>query len=97
MNWLTNVMKVVGPRLIGAAAAGAAGVIYAKTKGAVTVDPTQVAEIVTTMIGTYAVAHRTVTAISPNPGDAATGRVAAGENAAANNPMAGDTVVIPPK
>lgn len=97
MGFLVNILKVLGPRVIGVAAAAVAGFIFDKTKGAVTVEPTQVVEIVTTMLTTYAVAHRAATAVSPNPGDAATGRIATGENNAANDPKSSDTVVIPPK
>lgn len=97
MNFLMNVLKVMGPRLIGVAAAGVAGYIFDKSKGAVTLDAAQVTGLVTTMLGTYAVAHRAATSVSPNPGDAATGRVATGENTAANDPRAPETVIIPPK
>lgn len=96
MNWFTKILKVLGPRVIGAGVSAVGGIIYAKTKGTVQVDTTQVAEIVTGMIITYATAHRGASALI-NPGDAATGRVAEGIDKAANDPRASDAVVIPPK
>lgn len=97
MNFLTGLLKTFGPRLLGIAASGVAGIIVTKTKGVVQVDPTTLVEVGTAMIGAYAATHRGVTAVSNNPGDAATNRVATGIDTAANNPRANDTVVIPPK
>lgn len=95
MDWFKNVLKTLGPRVIGAGAAMAASLIYGKTKGAVTIDPTQVTEIVTGMLVTYATAHRAASAII-NPGDAAKGRVADAVKTAADDPNASNTVIVPP-
>lgn len=97
MNWLTGLLNTFGPRLLGVAASGLAGLIVVKTKGIVQIDPTTLVEVGMGMIGGYAATHRAVTAVSNNPGDAATNRVAEGENSAANDPRSGSTVVIPPK
>lgn len=96
MNWLTNVLKTLGPRVIGAGVAAVGGIIYGKTKGTVQIDTVQVTEIVTGMLVTYATAHRAASAVI-NPGDAAKGRVADGIKTAADDPQASDAVIIPPK
>lgn len=97
MNWFSSVLKTFGPRLLGIGASALAGLIVTKTKGVVQIDPSTLVEVGTTMIAAYATTHRAATAISANPGDAATGRVATGIDKAANDPHASDTVVIPPK
>lgn len=97
MGFLKNILKTFGPRLLGVAASAVAGLIVTKTKGVVQIDPTTMVEVGTAMIAGYAATHRAATAVSNNPGDAATGRVAEGENRAANDPHASDAVVIPPK
>lgn len=97
MNWLTNMLKTFGPRLLGVGASAIAGVVVTKTKGVVQIDPATLVEVGTAMIGAYAATHRATTAVSSNPADAATGRVAEAVDKAANDPQASDTVVIPPK
>jgi hypothetical protein len=69
MNFGT-LWSMFGPRLIGAAASAAAGFVFAKTRGTVQLDATQLAELGTTMIGTYALAH-TASAVKINPAAAA--------------------------
>jgi len=82
MNWFKKIAVALGPRLIGAAAAGVSGWVLASTKGVVNIDPQQVVEIAGTMITTYAVAHRASSAIGINPGDAASSRMATAEKEA---------------
>lgn len=96
MDWLTNVLKTLGPRAIGVGAAAVASIVYGKTKGAVQIDATQVTEIVSGMLITYATAHRAASAVI-NPGDAAKGRVADAVKTAADDPQASNTVIVPPK
>ena len=84
MNWLKKIVVSLGPRIIGAAAAGLSGWLFAKTKGTVSINPDQVVEIAGSMITAYAVAHRAVSAVGVNPGDAASGRMAAAEKDALN-------------
>lgn len=90
MNWFSSILKILGPRVLGAAAA------IATTKLAeqgVTVDP---GTLVGIGLGTYAAVHKAVSA-HVNPGDSATGRVAEAVKTAANDPQASNTVIIPPK
>lgn len=96
MNWFTNILKTFGPRLIGVGVAAGASAIYSHSKGTVVIEPTQVTEMVTGMLLTYAAAHRAASVVI-NPGDAAKGRVADGIKTAADDPKASDTVVIPAK
>lgn len=96
MNLLSNILKTFGPRLLGVAASAIAGLVVAKTKGVVTIDPTTLVEVGTAMIGAYAATHRGATAVSSNPADAATARVANAVDKAANDPQAPETVIIPP-
>ena len=94
MDWLTAVAKTFGARVLGAAASGVAGWVFAKTRGVVTVDPatlTTVAMQGALMIGTYAATHRAASSVV-NPVDAAKGRVADAGKVAADN---GGTVVVP--
>lgn len=91
-----GILKALGPRVIGAAVTGVAGWIYAKTKGAVVVDPGMAVEMIVGGLVTYAASHRAASAIV-NPGDAATGRIAGAIDDAANNPHTSDVVRIPPK
>lgn len=97
MGFLSNILKTFGPRLLGIAASAIAGLIVTKTKGVVQIDPTTMVEVGTAMIGAYAASHRAVTAVSSNPADAATARVATAVDEAANDPAASNAVVIPPK
>lgn len=90
MNWFTSILKVFGPRALGAAAAIAATKL---AEQGVTVDP---GTLVGIGLGTYAAVHKAVSA-HINPGDAATGRVAEGIDKAANDPHTTSTVVIPEK
>lgn len=92
MNWLNAVAKTLGPRVIGAAVAGAAGWIYAHTKGAVTVDAAAVAEQITGALVVYAASHRAASSFI-NPGDAAKQRIADAEKNAA---AAGTIVKVAP-
>lgn len=55
---MQSLIKSFGPRIIAAAVASIAGYIYSKTHGSVTVDTTQVSELVTGMLLTYATIHR---------------------------------------
>lgn len=92
MNILTKAAKSIGPRILGGAASLLAGWIFAKTKGAVQVDPQQVVEIAGTMIGAYAATHRAASALGINPGDAASGTLATAEKVALQT----GTPVTPP-
>lgn len=69
MNW-AGLLRVVAPRLIGVVASGAAGWVFVHSKGTVTLDPTQLTELGTTMLATYAAGH-TATAAVLNPAAAA--------------------------
>lgn len=89
MPSLKGIAKVIGPRLV-AVAAGWLSAELAKRFGAV-VEPESLTAI---MIGTYAGVHKAISA-KVNPGDAATGRVADGINAAANDPSVDAVVRIP--
>jgi hypothetical protein len=73
-NW-GGLFRVIAPRVIGAAASGLAGYVFTKTKGAVSLDPTQLTELGTTMILTYGMAHQAASA-SINPVGAASPIVA---------------------
>jgi hypothetical protein len=86
-----KVMTVFGPRVVAGAASFIAGWIYVHTKGMVTVDATQVVQIGSTMLGSYAVTHRVLSAIGLNPGDSASGRLAAAEKEAVST----GTAVVP--
>ncbi len=79
MKWLKAVLITVGPRIVGAVAGGVASWVYAKTRGAVTIDASQAAEIVTAGLVGYAGLHRAVSSFV-NSGDAAKLRVARAEN-----------------
>lgn len=85
-----NLFKVLGARIVGGLAAAAAGWIFVHTKGIVQVDATQVVEIGSTMLGTYAASHRILSRWT-NPGDAAKGRLADAEKVAVDT----GTVVQP--
>lgn len=74
MNW-GGLLRVIAPRLLGVVASGAAGWVFAHSHGAVTLDPTQMVELGTTMLGAYAAAH-TGTAAVVNPTAAASPIVA---------------------
>lgn len=93
MNFLSNILKTLGPRLIGSAVAGIAGWIFTKTQGAVSIDANTVTQQVTVMVAGYAVAHR-IASSQLNPGDSATGRVA---DAVQNAADTGTTVKVAPK
>jgi hypothetical protein len=95
MNFLKKLALTFGPRLLGVAASAIAGLIVTKTKGVVQIDPTTMVEVGTAMIGAYAASHRAATAVSSNPGDAATDRVAEGLNRAANDETVDTVVRIP--
>jgi hypothetical protein len=92
MNIFGRLFKTFAPRIIGAAVSGLTGWLYAKTQGAVVVDPDMAAKMITGMIVTYAGAHRLASAVI-NPGDAATARVAVAIHDAADDAT---SVVIPP-
>lgn len=70
MNW-TGLLRVLAPRLLGGVASAAAGWIFVHSHGAVTLDPTQMVELGTTMILTYGAGH-TAAAAKINPAQAAT-------------------------
>jgi hypothetical protein len=91
MNILTKAAKSLGPRIIGSAVSLLAGWIFAKSKGTIQVDPQQVVEIGTTMIGSYAVTHRIASALGINPGDAASATLAKAEKVALDT----GTAVVP--
>ena len=78
MNWLGAVLRTFGPRIIASIVGGIATYVGVKTSGAVQIDPTAAAEVVTGVLVTYAASHRAVSSIF-NPGDAAKGRVAVAE------------------
>lgn len=90
MNWLKAVLVTVGPRIIGAVAGGVASWVYAKTRGTVTIDASQAAEIVTAGLVGYAGLHKAVSSFV-NPGDAAKLRVARAEKDATTT---GGTVIV---
>lgn len=90
MKWLKAILITVGPRILGAVAGGVASWVYAKTGGAVEIDATRAAEIVTAGLVGYAGVHR-VTSSFVNQGDAAKLRLAQAENEA----TATGTVVKP--
>lgn len=92
MNILSKAAKSIGPRIIGGIVSLFAGWLFAKTKGAIQVDPTQVVEIAGTMIGAYAATHRAASALGLNPGDAASGTLATAEKVALDT----GTPVTPP-
>lgn len=74
MNW-GGLLRAFAPRILGGVASAAAGWIFVHTKGAVTLDPTQLVELGTTMITAYGVTH-TATAAKVNPTAAASPIVA---------------------
>lgn len=74
MNW-GGLLRVVAPRLLGGVASAAAGWVFVHSKGAVTLDPTQMVELGTTMILTYGGIH-TAAAAKVNPTAAASPIVA---------------------
>lgn len=88
-----NILRTLGPRLLASVFGGIATYIGVKTAGAVNIDPTAAAEVVTGILVTYSATHRGTSAVV-NKGDAATGRIAAAENTA--SAVAG-TVVVPPR
>ncbi len=92
MNILSKAARSVGPRIIGGALSLLAGWLFAKTKGAISINPDQVVEIAGTMIGTYAAGHRIASALGINPGDAASGTLATAEKDALKT----GTPVTPP-
>lgn len=92
MNILSKATKSIGPRLLGGIVSLLAGWLFAKTKGAVAINPDQVVEIAGTMIGTYAATHRIASALGINPGDAASGTLATAEKVALDT----GTPVTPP-
>lgn len=90
MNWLTNIARTFGPRVIGILA-GLASTKLAEKQ--ITVDPAVLIAIGTTV---YAGVHKAVSA-HVNPGDAATGRVAVAIKDAASPETPSNTVIVPPK
>jgi hypothetical protein len=90
MRFVSAIFKTFAPRVIGAAAAAAAGWIYSHTKGAVVLDQDATVKLVTGMLVTYAAAHRATSAII-NPGDAANASLATAETHAVDN----NTAVVP--
>ena len=93
MNWLKAVLITVGPRVIGAVAGGISSWVFAKTQGAVSIDPSQAAQIVTAGLIGYAGIHKAASSFI-NPGDAAKLRVARAEKDATE---AGGTITVAPK
>lgn len=83
MNTLTSLLKTLGPRLLGSVFAGVATYVGVKTSGAIHIDPTAAAELVTGIAVSYATAHRIGSAVV-NPGDAAKGRLADAEKTASD-------------
>lgn len=92
MNLFGRLFKTFAPRIIGAAVSGFTGWLYAKSQGAVVVDPEMATKMITGMLVAYAGAHRLSSAVI-NPGDAATERVATAIHDAADSAR---SVVIPP-
>lgn len=90
MNFVSSIFKTFAPRVIGAAVTGLAGWLYAKSKGTVMVDPQMATEMIVGALVTYSATHRGVSSIV-NPGDAAKGRIADAEKAAAE---IGSTVYV---
>lgn len=88
MNRLTGILRVIGPRVAGVLAGWASAKLAEKQ---ITVDPATLIAIAT---ATYAGVHKVISA-KVNPGDAATGRVAAGIDAAANDESVDTVVRIP--
>ena len=86
MDFFKNTLKILGPRVLGAAAGLAAAKLAEK---GVTVDP---ATLIGISLGAYAAVHKAVSS-KVNPGDAAEGRVATAEKKAADQ---GSTVVVAP-
>jgi hypothetical protein len=86
MNFFTKIWTVLGPRIIAAAAGGAATKLAER---GVTVDP---ATLVSIGLGTYGIVHKIISS-KVNPGDAASSRMAAAEKTASDF---GTTVVVPP-
>jgi hypothetical protein len=86
MNFFTKIWTLLGPRIIAAAAGGAATKLAER---GVTIDP---ATLVSIGLATYGVVHKIVSS-KVNPGDAASGRVAAAEKRASET---GSTVVVAP-
>lgn len=91
MNF-SGLLRTFGPRLLGSVLAGVSTWIGVKTSGAVNIDPEWAAGTVTSIFLSYSAGHRGTSA-KVNKGDAATSRVAEGENRASER---GTTVVIPP-
>lgn len=85
-----NLIRTFGPRIAGGIVSWLAGLIYVKTKGMVQIDATQVVEVGTLMVGSYAGSHRLLSRVL-NPGDAAKGRLAEAEKEAVDT----GTVVQP--
>jgi hypothetical protein len=87
-----NLLKTLGPRLLGGIFAGVATYVAAKTSGAVQIDPAAAGEVVTGIFTTYLLTHR-ITSSIVNPGDASKGRLAEAEKRATDS---GSTVIVPP-
>lgn len=87
-----SLFKTLGPRILGALFAGAATYVGVKTSGAVNIDPTAAAEVVTGIFTSYAIAHRAGSSVV-NPGDASKGRLAEAEKKASDT---GSTVIVSP-
>lgn len=87
---MKNILTTFGPRVVGVVASWLAGLIYVHTKGAVTIDATQVVAIGTTMLTAYAAGHR-LTSSAVNPGDSASTRLADAQKSAVDT----GTVVKP--
>lgn len=88
-----TILRTWGPRVIGSVLSGVATYIGIRTSGAVQIDPTAAAELVTTAFLAYSAAHKAGSSIV-NPGDAAKGRVATAEKTAADM---GGNVNVPRK
>lgn len=73
-NW-GGLVRVLAPRVLGGVASAAAGLVFTKTHGAVTLDPTAMVELGTTMLLTYGATH-TAAAAKINPVGAASPVVA---------------------
>ncbi len=78
-----KLFTTLGPRVFGGIASMAAGWIFVKTRGLVTIDANQVVEVGGAMIGSYAATHRVLSRFI-NPGDAAKSRLADAEKDAVN-------------
>jgi ABC-type antimicrobial peptide transport system permease subunit len=84
MNWFSKAFTILGPRVLGVLAAGAAAKLAEK---GIIADP---ATLIGIALGTYAIVHKAVSS-KVNPGDAAVPSLAKAEQVAVD---AGTTVKV---